>query len=244
MVFLFAIGTFASTLLGGLFILKYKDRLHRILGFAVGVLLGAVFFDLLPEAIHLAGPERLIQITSSVVIGFLVFHLLQRLLFLHPCPEEQHDEHHENTTHQHMAGLEAGTFIIHSFFDGLAIGVAFQLSQAAALIVALAVMAHDFSDGLNTVSILLRHKMKEKKIILWLLMDALAPLLGIAVAQAITIPPLFLAFLLALFSGFFLYIATADLLPETHHEHSQWQTVTATVAGAAFMFVVSRLLLG
>src|SRR5262245_34325424 len=120
MVFLFALGTLVSTYVGGFFALKYRDRLHRILGFASGVLLGAVFFDLLPEAFSLGGSGDSTRITLPLVGGFLVFHVLQRLFFLHSCPEEERGDQ----PHYHIAHVGAGTFTIHSFFDGLAIGVA------------------------------------------------------------------------------------------------------------------------
>ena len=238
MVYLLALATFASTYLGGLFTLKYRDRLHRILGFASGVLLGAVFFDLLPEAIRLAGPQGLIHVMFSLVVGFLFFHLLQRLFFVHSCPEEDQGDR----PHYHAGQMGAGTFIIHSFFDGLAIGVAFQVGHPVGYLVAVAVIAHDFSDGLNTVSLLLRHRVHEKKVKLWLWADALAPLMGVLAAQSVSLSQTMLSFLLATFAGFFLYIATADLLPETHHEHNQVQTVGATLLGAALMFAVACLM--
>ena len=238
MVFLFALAALVSTYVGGLFALKYRDHLHRILGFASGVLLGAVFFELLPEAFSLKGSPHLIQTTLPLVIGFLCFHLLQRLFFLHSCPEEDHG----SLPHYHLAQLGAGTFTLHSFFDGLAIGLSFQVGNVLGFIVAFAVIAHDFSDGLNTVTLLLRHQVHEKKIKLWLLADAVAPFLGVLVAQKIHLSQSILASLLSVFAGFFLYIATADLLPETHHSHKQWQTLGATIVGASFMFFVSYCL--
>ncbi len=239
MIYLFALATIVSTYAGGLFALKYKDHLHRVLGFASGVLLGAVFFELLPEAIDLTGAGDLTRVTLPLVGGFLSFHILQRLFFLHSCPEEERG----NLPHYHVSHLGAGTFSIHSFFDGLAIGLAFQVDQAVGLVVAFAVICHDFSDGLNTVTLLLRHHVHEKKARRWLLVNSLSPLMGILVAQMVHLPVSMLASMLSIFAGFFLYIGTADLLPETHHEHKQWQTVGATVLGAAFMYGVSRLLL-
>jgi len=239
MVFLFALATLISTYLGGIFALKYQDRLHRIMGFAAGVLLGAVFFDLLPESFDLRGTNDLTRTTLPLVIGFLLFHVLQRVFFLHSCAEEEHGDQ----PHYHLARMGAGTFVIHSFFDGLAIGISFQIGHLFGLVVAFAVIAHDFSDGLNTVTLLLRHRVGEKKTKRWLLADAIAPFLGVAVAQVVHLPASLLSTILPIFAGFFLYIGTADLLPETHHEHRQWQTVGATVAGALFMFLVTHFLI-
>ena len=239
MVFLFALAALISTYAGGLFALKYRDNLHRILGFASGVLIGAVFFDLLPEAFAIRKSDNLIEVTLPLVIGFLSFHILQRLFFLHSCPEEEHG----SQPHFHVAQLGAGTFTLHSFFDGVAIGVSFQVDHVFGMIIAFAVIAHDFSDGLNTVTLLLRHRVNERKTRIWLLADAVAPFAGILVSQMITLPETFLANLLSIFAGFFLYIGASDLLPETHHAHKQWQTLGATVAGAAFMFLVSSFLL-
>ena len=80
---------FLSTLSGGWLALRARKHLHLLLGFGAGVLLGATFFDLLPEAIEAAGPRGWTsrEILALTVAGFLIFYLGQRLLSLQACPD-------------------------------------------------------------------------------------------------------------------------------------------------------------
>jgi ZIP family zinc transporter len=102
--------------------------------------------------------------------------------------------------------------------DGLGIGLAFQFSSMAGLIVAAAVLAHDLCDGANTVILSLGAGSSPRTAKQWLVADALAPLAGIVVAQLIAVPSPILALLMALFAGFFLYVGASELLPKSHQD--------------------------
>ena len=79
------------TLLGGTFALRFKDRLHLILGFSAGAVIGVAFFDLIPEAIELAGKHlRVSQVTSLVAVGFVLFMILDRMVILHSSQHYGH----------------------------------------------------------------------------------------------------------------------------------------------------------
>lgn len=240
MVFLFAILTFFSTLLGGLFALRHKDKLHLILGFTSGVVLAVALFDVLPEVVRLANQFNLNFSDAMLMtaLSFLIFHLAQKTILLHSCSEEEEERH----SHTHVGILGASGFSLHSFMDGVAIGIAFSAGAKVGLIVSLAVIAHDFSDGLNTVSVLLRHKNSLKQTIYFLLLDATTPLLGVIFSSLIVIPQNYLLYILSFFVGFFLYMGASDLLPEAHHKHSSFLTMAMTVLGFIFIFVVTRLL--
>src|SRR4051812_21555191 len=93
---LLAASTFASTLTGGLFAIRHKDRLHRILGYAAGVLLGLVAFDLLPEIFELVN-QRNIAATwpmLALVAGFLIFHVIEKSILIHHAQEDDYGHHH------------------------------------------------------------------------------------------------------------------------------------------------------
>lgn len=233
MVFLVGIATFCATLLGGVFALKLRDSLHLVLGFSAGAVLGVAFFDLLPESLALstAGPETTLAVAA---LGFGLYLLLDRSIILHHHHEE-HDHRHEPSS---RGVWGASTLSFHSFLDGLAIGLAFQASSAVGLVVAAAVLAHDFSDGINTVGIIVRHGGDRRSAFRWLALDAVAPVVGILVASLIVLPSGALGLLLALFGGFFLYIGAAELLPESHHEHPVFWTTFATLVGMAVMYIV------
>lgn len=239
MIILICLGAFIATLLGGLFALRFKDRLHLILGFSAGAVIGVAFFDLIPEAIELAGENiEISTITSIIALGFVVYMVLDRFVFLHT---HNHDHDHADEALCPRGRLGAGSLSIHSFLDGIAIGLAFQVSSAVGLIVTLAVLVHDFSDGINTVNMILKNHGDKKTAFKWLIVDALAPVIGIIATLFFTLPESFLGILLALFSGFFLYIGASDLLPESHHRHPTVWTTLTTVVGILVLFGAIKL---
>lgn len=229
------IGIFAfiATFLGGLFALRFKDKLHLIVGFSAGAVVGVAFFDLLPEALDLASPYGASKVLGISALGFVLYMLADRLMSLHSHTNEE-DCH--NVHHKHKGKIGAGSFSIHSFLDGVAIGIAFQVSPTVGYIIALAVLTHDFSDGVNTVSIVLKNGGTRREALKWLLADALAPLLGVATTIFFTLSKDTLGIVLALFSGFFLYIGASDLLPESHHDHPTYWTTLSTVFGILVIY--------
>jgi ZIP family zinc transporter len=234
--FFVTISTFLATILGGLFALKFKDRLHLILGFSAGAVIGVAFFDLLPEALELSSKYYDTGfITSTMALGFILYLLLDRLITFHSHHEDEHS--HKNN----RGKLGAGSLSIHSFLDGIAIGLAFKVSPSVGSIVAVAVLTHDFSDGINTVNMILKNGGTPKTALRWLMTDSLAPVLGVFSTLFFTLPESVLGLVLAIFSGFFLYIGASDLLPESHHAHPTIWTTAMTVLGFAVLFTAIRL---
>ena len=240
MLILFAILTFVSTLLGGLVGLKYKDKLHLILGFTAGVLLGVVAFDIFPEIIALINKLQIDPVVPmlALVVGFLIFHVFEKTLLIHHAEEGNYGAH----KHPTVGTASALALIGHSFLDGVGIGLGFQISSVVGVLVAIAVISHDFSDGLNTVSLLLVHKNSDHKAIKFLVLDALAPLLGALSTNFFRLSEGLLVIYLGFFAGFLLYIGIADILPEAHSEKSSYLTILMTVLGVSFIFIISRLL--
>lgn len=239
---LIAIAAFAATMLGGLFALRLKDRLHLILGFSAGAVLGVAFFDLLPEAVELASESHEPAFIFSIVaLGFVAYLLLDRLFFFHGHGGHEHTDNDARAAHCRSRGaFGAGSLSAHSFIDGLAVGLAFKVSPAVGLVVALAVLAHNFSDGINTVSMILKNAGARARALRWLLVDALAPVLGIALAYFFEVREEQLGLILALFAGSFLYIGASDLLPESHHAHPVRWTTISTVLGIGALFLITR----
>ncbi len=238
MVVLVAAVTVLSTGLGGLVALRYRDRLHLVLGVTGGILLGLVAFELLPEAFELGGELHYLGLPApsiAFLLGFAVLHLVERAVGLH------HNHDHDYGEHEHTPALgfaAAGTLVLHSFLDGLGIGIAFQTGTVAGLAVAMAVIAHDFADGLNTVSLMLRHGNSTGRARAMLALDALAPLLGAASTLLFRVPDPWLGVYLGGFAGFLLYLATNDILPEAHAGHPTRLTMVATGAGVVFIAAV------
>ncbi len=238
MVYLISLATLLSTLAGGLFALRFKDKLHLVLGFSAGAVMGVAFFDLLPEAIELGSKQYdIATITSVVALGFTAYMLLDRLFFFHSHEEEE--ERHGSAGVRGILGASSLSF--HSFLDGVAIGLAFQASAAIGAVVSTAVLVHDFSDGINTVNLILKNKGNGAQAFRWLVVDALAPVAGVFSTLLFTLPETSLGLVLATFCGFFLYIGASDLLPESHHGHPTIWTTFSTVLGVAVLYTVIHL---
>ncbi len=235
-----AAATCVATLIGGWVGISLRDRLHLVLAFSAGAVIGVAFFDLLPEAVELGsstGPRPLLSARAVLAVaglGFLLYLLLDRCLPGHASEARGRPD-------RRRAWAAATSFAVHSFLDGFAIGVAFQASRAVGIAVAVAVLAHDFSDGLNMVSVVLRNGGDRRGAFRWLVVDAVAPVAGALASMALMIPTVGLATILALFSGFFLYVGGSDLLPESHHAHPRLLTTVATLAGAACLYAVAQV---
>jgi len=232
--FFIGCAAFCSTMLGGTLALKLRDRLHLILGFSAGAVVAVAFFDLMPEALELASKQHeLATVVAFVALGFFIYLFMDRVLLLHGHAHEGGEDHKTES----RGHVRAGSLSIHSFLDGVGIGLAFQVSSAVGLVVAAAVLAHDFSDGINTVNVVVRHGGEYKKALRWLVVDAIAPVLGVLVTLFFSVSEDSLGLLLALFAGFFLYIGASDLIPESHHQHPKFMTTFMTLAGALVLYV-------
>jgi ZIP family zinc transporter len=238
-VIILSIATFVSTLLGGLFAVKFKDKLHYIMAFAAGVLLGVVAFDILPEIINQIKIYNFDStgVMIALVLGFLIFHILEKSILIQHCHEKNCVGH----KHPHIGVASAVALAGHSFMDGVGIGLGFQVSPAIGLLVAIAVISHDFTDGMNIVTLMLSNRNTPKKSTLFLIFGAVTPVLGAISTLLFAVPPQFLVLYLGFFAGFLLYIGASDILPEAHSEHSSYRLIGLTILGALFIFIITRL---
>ncbi len=226
--------TLLSTGLGGMAALRFRDRLHLLLGFSSGAVIAVALFDILPEVFALGGGSSYMPFAA---VGFLAFFGLERYTSLHRSREHVHTAAaHE----QELGALSAAGLTFHSFLDGVAIGVGFQTSAKIGLLIALGIIVHDLSDGLNTVTVVLAHGNPYKRAMSWLVADMSAPVLGAATALVINLHGL-LPWLLAFFAGSFLYIGASDLLPEAKEHDSPWVGV-ATAIGMFAIYLATEML--
>lgn len=218
LIYALAFATLLSTLLGGIIILKFKKYIPYFFAFAAGSIIAVAFLDLFPEAITTANSVGIpIRTVMLIIVGsFFFYSLLEKYFISHDVKD------HSNHEHAHIMGpIGAGSLIIHSLLDGAAIGIAFQANIATGIIVALAVIFHDMTDGINTVVLMLKNHQSMKKTISFLAMDAIAPVIGLTITSIIVIPESFLVYILSFFIGEFIYIGASTLLPETRDNKSK-----------------------
>jgi len=235
--------TVLATFLGGMLALRAKDRFHLVLGLSAGLLLGLVGFDLLPEIFEM-NTDNLIgvrTISVALIAGFLSLHFIEQFAGSHEPAES--DYGHEHTHSVEIAGTVGAIAMAgHIFLDGVALALAFKVSNALGYAVFIAMLVHAFSDGLNTVALLVKTGQWRSRGKYLLAVDALARVGGAAIGSALTISDSNLAVYLAVFSGIVIYLATSHILPEAHSKHPSKVTMLATLAGVVIMWaVVSNL---
>jgi ZIP family zinc transporter len=222
------------TFAGGWLALRMSHSLPTVIALSGGVVVAVAIFEVLPEAIELL-PDDANAVAGMMGAGFLTFFLFERVLVLH-----HRDDASDAHAHHQVGTLGALGLSAHSFVDGLAVGLAFGVDAAAGALVLVAVLSHDFADGLNTVSFVLSQSQDRRRAIQWLAIDAVAPLLGASVGVLVDVSDATLGHILAYYAGFFLYMGATDLLPEAH-QHASWARVGLTVLGFLAIFAVSVL---
>jgi ZIP family zinc transporter len=231
---LWALSAFLMTIAGGAFAFRYQRYLLFIMAFSAGLLIGVVFLDIVPEVTSVAFAETIHvrALMTTLIAGFLSIFLLEKLTIIHS------EKTHDAPGHHHHVGLAGAIGLsFHSFLDGLAIGVGFQAGRSTGFVVLLAVVAHDFADGLNTVTFMLATRNSKWLTLLLLGVDAIAPVLGALCAGMFALSPRYLAYQLSFFGGFLLYLGASDLLPHVH-EKPRFALIASTLAGLLCAAVV------
>jgi ZIP family zinc transporter len=225
----------AASLIGGAVAHKLQNKLNYLLGFVAGLMLGVVVFDLLPEIFELAQEGvNIIYPMIGLALGFIGFHFAEQMTVVHTSHEEGYKSH----AHSHVGKLSIYALILHRLLDGLSIGVAFQINAVLGIAVAIAVIAHSFADGLNVISLGKLYK-QDKHLGILLAVSSVVPVLGILLASFITLPVAVLVVYLAVFAGFLMYLAAADILPEAHREKPKWSIMALTLLGLGSMLLIS-----
>ena len=227
-----------ASLLGSavpLVISRERVPLQTFLGLSAGILLGAVFFHILPDAFgDLGGP-----VGPSVVVGFLVLYLLERFLLVHVCDAGDCEVHTLGTTA--VFGLS-----IHALTEGVALGAAAQ-SATLSLAVFVAIVAHKAPASFALVAILLAEGATRMKALIWAVVFAGLVPVGAFVYGVVAggLPPAAQGAALGFSAGTFLHIALSDLLPELHKQSQQTAGIRPFLhlaGGLAIMYALRSLL--
>ena len=239
--FIFGIVTFFSTLFGGLFAIKYSAKFGAISALAAGVLIAVSLFDLLPESLKLAATLSVTAeyIMYSVAAGFIFILVVQRYFSIKRI---RHGSEWQNVRNTRGGWFGTSAIAVHSFIEGAAIGLSFDLDFRIGIIVAVAIIAHDFCDGVNAVTVMLNSNNSKKASFQMLILVALAPLLGVTSTLFYNIPDRYLVLIIPFLVGIFLFLGASDCLPEAYEKNPPWVTVTFSLIGFIFIFAVVRVL--
>lgn len=215
---------------GGLLpLLREWDRrtIRLLLAFGTGVLLGAAFCHMIPEAVEGLGGG----VGMAVLAGFLCIYVMERFVMVHPC-EEEHCAFH----HMGMAAFLGIT--VHALIDGFALGAGLSVPSLG-LPVTLAILLHKLPASVSLTGILLHCRYPRRRIAIMAILFSFATPVGALVSW------LFLSnlqgdalhYAVAFSAGTFLAIATADLLPQIHSPaEGRWANLAALFAGILAMW--------
>jgi zinc transporter ZupT len=236
-----AVITCFSTLLGGVFASRRRKDIGVLGALAAGVLITTSLVNILPQTFKLAVSTSvaLEEVMAITVAGFLFLYIIYRLISRHV-----YNEKGEYVEVKHPIGgvFATSELSVHSFIDGLAIGFSFQVDIHVGIIIAFAVICHDFTDGLSTVAVMLNSGNSSKNSLRMLVLDAVAPVIGVVATLFVQLPPYYMVLLLPFFAGGFLYLGASDLLPQAHEKNPPVLTVALCTLGCVLIFVLTFIL--
>jgi len=185
-----------------------KKIIPALISYATGVLLTAAFIGLLPHAIENSEPDKIL---FTVLIGIIIFFILEKLILWRHC--------HNETCEVHTT---AGPLILfgdsfHNFVDGVLISASFLTSFKLGIITSLAVIAHEVPQEVGDFGILLYSGYSRLKAFIYNQISSLTTLLGALIAfYFLESTKKVLPYVLAISAASFIYIALADLTPNLH----------------------------
>src|SRR3989338_2547757 len=241
-------GGMLSVVCAALFALSARATwVSALVSYAIGALLGAVFLDILPEAIESASSPA--AVSGTVLFGILLFFTLEKLLLWRHCHNGNCEVHE---SHEHGSHGRSGTLIVigdtfHNFVDGVIIAAAFLADVNLGIITSLAIIAHEIPQEVGDFMILLHSGYSKAKAFLVNLASSVAMLAGGVLAYyALQSMQSFVPPLLALAAASMIYVAVADLIPGLHKRirlRDTLEQVGLILAGVGTIFL-THLLVG
>lgn len=205
---------------------------HYINSFAAGLILTAALTELLPQGLSYSEHASIYAIG-----GFVAFLILETFLVFHSGTEVHYP---------HRRGAAKGLvffwgLFLHSFLDGLIIAIGFATGYEIGLVTALAVISHEFPEGITTFALLLQNLSDRKAVGLALAVALATPAGGLMGVAFLPVADSVMGAATGLVVGSFLYIAATDIVPEIR-EQKAFQNTIALLAGGLFLMVVHHFL--
>ncbi|MDD2738245.1 MAG: ZIP family metal transporter [Methylomonas lenta] len=262
-----AIGGILSVMAAGVFLLLPEQQRQNVLphgiSFATGALLTGAFCGLIPHAFEEVAVADMPMLSATILIGILLFFILEKLLVWRHCHshaceahgEDSHDEHEHDHAHAHNHSHDnsrraTGMFIIlgdsiHNFVDGVLIGAAFLTDPQLGIVTSLAVAAHEIPQEVGDFAILLHSGYTRKKALIYNMLASLTTVIG-GVLAYFSLGDLhhILPYFLTLAASSFIYIAVADLIPSLHQKtdiKTSLQQIGFILAGVVLILVMQGI---
>ena len=208
--------------------LKMVNYADYFVSFAVGTLLGAAFLEIIPHAYELS--RDLHQISLIVLVGILIFFILEKLLVWRHC----HGSHCENHSPVVNHDVKKGSILIigdcfHNFIDGILIASAFIVDINLGLITALAIIVHEIPQEISNFSILINSGYSLSRTLLMNIITGCAMIIGAILAYFVLNDLEFLIpIILSFAASSMIYVAISDLIPSLHKKVEIKQTFQQT----------------
>lgn len=216
---------------------KTSDKvLLFLLSVSVGVLLSAVFMNLLPEAYE----EQTFYTSYYILAGFIIMFVLENLVHSHH--QKKCETGHCGHSHAyHLAPINLIGDGLHNFIDGLVIAGAYAVNVGLGITTTLSVIFHEIPQEITDFGILLYSGLSKKKAVLYNFLSALTAILGAILGIFLTNVHNFVDLIVPFAAGNFLYIAASNLLPQLHHQCKLKDSiihVSAIILGILIMTIV------
>ena len=238
------VGGALSVLCAALFALNARAHwVNGLVSYAIGALLGAVFLDILPEAMKLSG--NFAAVSGTILIGILLFFTLEKLLIWRHCHHDHCEAHepHEHNTHGRSGSMIMIGDTFHNFVDGVIIAAAFLTDIHLGIVTALAIIAHEIPQEVGDFMILLHSGYTKTHALMLNLVSSMATLVGGVLAYyALQSVQNAVPTLLSLAAASMIYVAVADLIPGLHKRTQLRDTVEQVVLialGVSSIFFVN-----
>jgi len=242
-VFVSAVAAFGATLSAGIIARKMQKNMGIVCAFAAGFFIALPLFDLFPDILTLLPQVQIafyLPLCTAIVGFFFLFGIYH-------TTQSTHSKNHEvkHKTARPKVGLFSTIeFCAHGFLEGLAIGISFGINFALGVLVAFAVISHDFCDGMSTLTLMLNSGNSLKSSLSMLVVDAFAPVFGAVASFLFVYGSAFVVYALAFLIGSFLYIGIGSLLPDAYRMTGRNMATGFFVLGFGTILVTSRILAG
>jgi ZIP family zinc transporter/zinc and cadmium transporter len=200
-----------ANVIGGFVVTSNKwarKSLRYFIALGSGFMLGTVFLEMFPESIALTENAPVMML-----LGYVIVHIFEHTFASHlHFGEETHHDELENP----VVGISALIGMsVHTFFDGVAIGAGFMVSERVGLLIFFAVLLHKIPDGFTISSIAITSGHSPRSALGAASLLGASTLIGVFAVYLIGSS---VSYALPISAGATLYVAATDLMPEVNRE--------------------------